>query len=151
MFTDLRSLWCNNFFLKEDFQKHGKVPQNDSLKALNFYYPHQGSICLQSSLLYIKPLWSSRWGKNRAYLHSIYCKVKERIHGETNHAISIKRCKCINGWMDRGMAYSLRHWFSLLYHPFLVFFLDMVTPLSFSIFFGSCFFGMPSFLFLGQP
>ena len=75
LFTDLRSLWSNNFF-KEDFRKHGKIPQNDSLKALNFYYPYQGSICLQSSLFYIKPLWSSRWGKNRAYLHSIYCKVK---------------------------------------------------------------------------
>ena len=40
LFTDLWSLWSNNFFLKEDFQKHGKVPQNDSLKALNFHYPH---------------------------------------------------------------------------------------------------------------
>ena len=59
LFTDLRSLWSNNFF-KEDFRKHGKISQNDSLKALNFYYPYQGSICLQSSLFYIKPLWSSR-------------------------------------------------------------------------------------------
>ena len=38
--------------------------------------------------------------ENRVYLYSIYCKVKERIHGETSHAISIKRCKCMCGWVD---------------------------------------------------
>ena len=54
----------------------------------------------------------------------------------------------VGGWMD--MAYSLRHWFSLLTHPL---FLNMATPslLYFLFFFGSCFFGMPSFPFLGQP
>ena len=67
-------------------------------------------------------------------MYSIYCKVKERIHGETNHAISIKRGKCTSGWMDGfiDVTYSLGKWLSLSNHPCL-FFLDMVTP--FSLFF----------------
>ena len=113
-------------------------------KNSTFSIPHQGSIYLQSFLLCIKLLWSSGQDKNRAYLHSIYCKVQERIHGEKSHTISIKRCKCMSGWMD--MAYSLRHWFYLLNHPFLFFF-EIWLPLSFSLyFFGTCFFGMPSFI-----
>ena len=83
-----------------------------------------------------------------AHLYSIYCKVKERIHGETSHAISIKKCKCMrwmDGWMDgcglllKVMVFALESSLSLslfLRHgyPFL------------SLFFWSCFFGMPSFL-----
>ena len=71
-------------------------------------------------------------------MHSIYCKVKERIHGETSHAISIKKCKCMNGWwMD--MAYSLRHWFSLLTYP-----LCFETWLLLSSFFSLFFWGHAS-------
>ena len=78
-------------------------------------------------------------------------KVKERIHRETSHAISIKRCKCMSGFMDgydlllmaflsRIIPMSLSSFFLRHGYPFFSFF-----------FFGSCFFGMPSFLFLGQP
>ena len=43
-----------------------------------------------------------------------------------------KGASVMDGWMD--MAYTLRHWFSLLNHPCL-FFLDMATSLSFLSFF----------------
>ena len=50
------------------------------------------------------------------------------IHGETSHAISIKRCKCMSGWMDgcglllEAMVFSLESslslffWVMLLWH-----------------------------------
>ena len=40
LFSCLRILDPSGVIFKEDFLKHGKVPQNDSLKALNFYYTH---------------------------------------------------------------------------------------------------------------
>ena len=86
-----------------------------------------------SSLIKIKPLWSSRCDKNMAYLHFLYYKVKERIHGETNHAISIKRCKCMSRWMD-GWIWLTPNGFSLSNHPYLYLslsFWDKVTPLFF--------------------
>ena len=88
---------------------------------------------------------------NMAYLHFIYRKVKERIHGETSHAISIKRCKCVDGWMDSGYGLHLKalvH--SLFYHPliYILFFSDMAIPFLSLVFFGSCFFDMLSFLFI---
>ena len=43
-----------------------------------------------------------------------------------------KGASVMDGWMD--MAYTLRHWFSLLNHPFLFFFFETWLPLSFFLF-----------------
>ena len=95
------------------FWKHGKFPRITlSRHSTCFSLPGQYLPPLFPTTT--KPLWSSRWNKNMAYLHSIYCKVKERIHGETSHTISIKMCKCVDGWMDEWWyGLLLKHWFSL--------------------------------------
>ena len=50
-------------------------------------------------------------------MYSIYCKVKERIHGEISHAISIKRCKCMSGWMDEyGLLLEVMAFLSRIIH-----------------------------------
>ena len=145
LFIDPQSIWRH--FLK-DFWKYGKVPRITLLRH---------STCISLPWQYMpllfptttKPLWSSRWDKNRAYLHSIYCKFKEMIHGETSHAISIKRCKCMSGWMD-GCGLLLKVMAFSLESSLVSFFLRHGYPFL-SLFFGSCFFCMPSFFFLGQP
>ena len=49
-------------------------------------------------------------------MHFTCCKIKKSIHEETNHAIVIKMCTCLNE-MNGGMTYYyLTH--SLLYSPF---------------------------------
>ena len=134
--------------LFERILKTWQSSQDNSLEALILYFLTRAVSAFDPSYYY-KPLWTSRQDKNGAYLHYKYCKVKERIHGETSHAISIKRCKCMGGWMNGWI--QITPWgygFFLSNNPYL--FLDMVTPFL-SLFFGSCFFGMPSFLFLGQP
>ena len=89
-------------------------------------------------------------------MHSIYCKVKEMIHGETSHAILIKRCKCMCGWIDGWMDGWMDGCGLLL--EVMVFSLESSLVSSFFLrhgypffslslfFFGSCFFGMPSSL-----
>ena len=116
-------------FLK-NFQKYGKVPKMILSKHSTFIILTRVVSAFSLSYYYIKLLWSSGQDKNRAYLHSIYCKVKERIHGETSHAISIKRCKCMSGWIDgyglllKALVLSLESSLFLLSLSFL----DMATP-----------------------
>ena len=113
-------------------------------------WPPSGWSAQHVARVEVKLLWSSRQGTNRAYLHSIYCRVKERIHGETGHAISTKRCTCVDGWMNGSMAYSIKHWFSLVSSPF---FRHGYPSLSFlSLFFwGHASLACHLFSFLGQP
>ena len=84
-----------------------------------------------------------------AHLYSVYCKVKERIHGETSHAISIKRCKCMSGWMDGyGLLLEIMAFLSRIIP--ISFFWDMVTLFSLSLFLGHASLACHLFSFWGN-
>jgi hypothetical protein len=65
--------------------------------------------------LFLKVLWSSRYGKDKAYLYFICCKDKEWIHRGTSHK---PRSRCARVWMDDDMMTPLLCDPSLLYFIF---------------------------------
>ena len=97
---------------------------------------------------------------NPSYNYKAFVELKGRIrtgHTCIPYIVKLKRGSTekkvlVCGWMDewwyglplRALVLSLKTSLSSL-------FFETWLPLSHSVFFGSCFFGMPSFLFLGQP
>ena len=90
------------------------------------------------------------------HLYHIYRKIKQWIHGDDKSHKLIKIVHICGRWMvdgGKGMKYSFYESLSPLfgYHEDMaiyIFFLFFFMDIDVSIFFGSCFLGMPSFLSL---
>ena len=66
-----------------------------------FVYPHQGNSdvmpFLSTTRAYVEFICRE---KARAYLQSIYCKVKQRIQRKLSHTNQIKMCMCVEYMVD---------------------------------------------------
>ena len=124
------------------------------MSLIVYIYPHQGIACFHPTS---KDGLCGAHGRRNESMHlcHIYCKIKQRIHREDKSNKLIKIVHICGRWMvdgGNGMKYSFYESLSPLfgYHEdmaiyiFFLFFMDIDV----SIFFGSCFLGMPSFLFV---
>ena len=88
------------------------------------------------------------------HLCHIYCKIKQRIHRDDKSNKLIKTVHICGRWMVDGGNEILLLWISLSFiwttlgHGYIYYFLFFFMDIDVSIFFGSCFLGMPSFLSL---
>ena len=97
-------------------------------------------------------MWSSRQENRSKHLCHIYCKIKQWIHGDDKSHKLIKivhicgrwMMECNTPFMNLSLLYldNMRTWLYIFFS--FIFFMDIDV----SIFFGSCFLGMPSFLSL---
>ena len=99
-------------------------------------------------------------GNGSMHLCHIYCKIKQRIYGDDKSNKLIKIVHIYGRWMmewntpfmNLSLLYldNMRTWLYIYISFFLLFLFFM--DIDVSIFFGSCFLGMPSFfLFFDSP